>query len=487
MFLNFRGDLVGGLTAGIISLPLSLAFGIASGLGASAGIYCAIILTLFVSIAGGTKTQISGPTGPMTVIISSVVVAFGIENLSLILAVFVLAGFFQICFGILKFGQFVKFIPYPVISGFMNGIGVIIIILQIPVFFGNDGAGNVIGSLMKFKETFANIDYASTAVGIATLLMIFFTPKKYTKIIPPALIALVVLSLIVYIFDIDIKTIGEIPTGLPNFHIPQISFDKISMVVLYAAMLALLGSIDSLLTLVVTDSLTKTRQNPNKELIGQGLGNMFCGFFGGVVGASATMRTLVNIKAGGKTPISGIISSIFLLLVLLIIAPLVSFIPLAVLSGILIKVGIDILDYRFLKGLKNAPAHDLIVAALVFLLTVFVDLIIAVGVGVIASCILLMYRISLRTNVEIQSDENELNRIKDGIRIFSINGPFFFGSTSQIIDRTSDLIETKVLIIDCSNVSFIDLSGAYALEDMINTQLSYDVKVLLVLKKKRPK
>lgn len=485
---NIKGDISGGLTAGIVALPLSLAFGIASGLGAAAGLYGAIFLSFFASIFGGTKTQISGPTGPMSVVVATAVLVLD-QNIALIVAVFVLAGAFQVLFGILRLGKFVKFIPYPVISGFMSGVGIIIILLQIAPLLGQESHKNTVGAILSLAQDISNFNIPSFFIGIAALAMIYLTPKKISSFIPSPLLALILLSLIVYYFKIDVKLIGDIPTGLPHFIMPNFTdFSKVSIIVSYAAMLALLGSIDSLLTSLVADSVTKTKHNSNQELIGQGIGNMLAGFFGGIVGAGATMRTIINVKTGAKTRLSGVISSVFLMLVLLSFGSLVSNIPLAALSGILIKVGIDILDYRLLKRITKAPMHDLSVMFLVFFLTVFVDLIFAVGVGVVAASLLLVYRISKESDVEIVDEEtDDLNRVKNGIRIVTINGAFFFGSTAQIIERTSSSIKLNFLVIDCSKVPFIDLSAAYALEEMISSQQSLNTKVFLVLNPKQTK
>lgn len=483
--LNLKGDIAGGLTAGIVALPLALAFGLASGLGASAGLYGAIFLSFFAAIFGGTKTQISGPTGPMTVVVATVVLVLE-KDMSLVVGVFVLAGLFQILFGFLRVGKFVKFIPYPVISGFMNGVGLIIIILQIAPLFGNDGYASTIGAILGIVEVLKNINPQSAILGILSLAIIYLTPKKISTFIPSPLLALVLLTFFSTFFGLDVKTIGAIPNSLPHFIMPDLfDFSKISILVSYGAMLALLGSIDSLLTSLVADSLTKTKHNSNRELIGQGIGNIITGFFGGVVGAGATMRTVTNIKTGATTRISGVVSSLFLVLVLLILGEYVSKVPIAVLSGILIKVGFDIFDYRLLKNLRNAPAHDLLVMLLVFSLTVFVDLIFAVGIGIVASSLLLVYRISKEANVQLENEDEELDITKNGVRVISINGAFFFGSTSQIIERASNLIDLNILVIDVSNVPFIDLSAAYALEEMIQTQLQKEIVVYLVISQKQ--
>ena len=306
--MNIRGDIAGGLTAGVIALPLCLAFGIASGLGAAAGLYGAILLSFFAAIFGGTKTQISGPTGPMTVVTASVVVALG-GDMSLLIMVFVLAGFFQILLGVFKIGRFVRFIPYPVISGFMNGVGVIIILLQISPLLGGSNPNGTIEALMALPSI--DINSQSLMLGALALIVIYLTPKKISAIVPSPLLALILFSLLSYFLNLDVKTIGLIPPSLPTFIIPQISYAHITIILTYALVLAALGSIDSLLTSLVADSLTKTKHSSNRELIGQGIGNMMAGFFGGLVGAGATMRTVTNIKLGGNSRLSGVTSSVF--------------------------------------------------------------------------------------------------------------------------------------------------------------------------------
>lgn len=480
-----KGDLVGGLTASIIALPLALAFGIASGLGASAGLWGAIILGFFAALFGGTKTQISGPTGPMTVISASIVLLFK-DDFSSIMSIFALAGAFQIIFGVLKIGGFVKYIPYPVISGFMSGIGIIIIILQLNPMLGQTSVGNVLTAVLSMPSALINTNILSLVLSLATLAILYLSPKKLAAIIPTPLIALFVLSPIAYFLDLNVATIGDIPRSMPSFALPLPDLAKLPIIIGYAAMLALLGSIDSLLTSLVADSITKTKHKSNQELIAQGLGNTIVSFFGALVGAGATMRTVVNVKSGGHSRLSGVFHSIFLVLILLIFADFVSFVPLAVLSGILIKVGIDILDYRLLKSLKDAPKEDLFVMVVVFLLTVFVDLIFAVGLGVVLSSLLLVSRITKASGVNIDEQtkqESEENRIEKNVRIISVTGAFFFGSTAKVLDFTKDIVDVKTLIIDISSVPFVDLSAIFALEEMIDSNL--DKNVLLVLNSKQ--
>lgn len=478
------GNIYGGVVAAIIALPLAIAFGIASGLGPAAGLYGAIFLGFFASLFGGTKTQISGPTGPMTVVAVTVIAGLA-PNLALVFATFFLAGAFQIAFGLLKFGQFVKYIPYPVISGFMNGIGMIIILLQINVALGFDVQSSTLKALFSLPQALVHIDYTSLILTTLTLMIVFYTPSKISAKFPATLIALIVLSLVAYIFSLDVAYVSDIPNSLPEFMLPSFSVDHISFMVTSALTLALLGTIDTLLTSLVADSITKDKHNSNKELVGQGIGNMIASLFGGLPGAGATMRTVVNIKNGATGRSSGMIHSVILLLILLVLSPLATAIPMPVLAGILIKVGFDILDYRMLKQLRIAPRNDLSVMAVVLFLTVFVDLIVAVFVGIILASMLIIQRLTQQTKVEISNDdigEKYDDRVLAGgkIRIINIKGAFFFGSTSQIIDSVSEVFDVQNVVIDCSHISFMDLSAVYALSDSVAKLTSMQIGVAIV-------
>ena len=354
---NIKGDIFGGITAAVIALPLALAFGVASGAGAMAGLYGAIVLGFFASLFGGTPTQISGPTGPMTVVTASAVAMFA-GDMNAVMSVVFLTGILQIFFGLIKIGKYIKYIPYPVISGFMSGIGLIIIILQINPFFGLKGYGSVTQTLWDLQNTFTHINYDALIIASCTLCIMIFTPKTVSKIVPKALIALVLMTIVSVYFQFDIQTIGAIPTTLPDFVFPDFDFSQSKQIFILAITLALLGTIDTLLTSLVADSITKTKHNSNKELIGQGIGNAFVAMIGGIAGAGATMRTVVNVKSGGNTRLSGIIHSVFLLCIMLFLAPIAAEIPLAVLAGILVSVGIDILDYKFLRIVRHAPKND---------------------------------------------------------------------------------------------------------------------------------
>lgn len=479
---NIKGDIFGGITAAVIALPLALAFGVASGAGAVAGIYGAIILGFFASLFGGTPTQISGPTGPMTVVTASAIALFS-GNMNAVMCVVFLTGIFQIIFGILKIGKYVKYIPYPVISGFMSGIGLIIIILQINPFLGLKGHGSVLETLYHFPNTILNVNYEAVILSLATLLIMLLTPKRISKIVPTALVALVLMTFISITFEFHIETIGAIPTSLPEFIFPSFNLYQFKQILTLAVTLALLGTIDTLLTSLVADSITKTKHNSNKELIGQGIGNAFVSMFGGIAGAGATMRTVINVRSGGTTKLSGIIHAITLLCIVLFLAPIASEIPLAVLAGILMKVGIDILDYKFLKVIKYAPRNDLLVMVVVFFLTVFVDLIVAVGVGIVLASMLIIYRISVESKIKIKFHKDNLkNIINEDIRIINIDGAFFFGSSSLFEDKVSKILDTKKLIINCLEVPFIDISAIFTLEEMILKLQDLNIEVVLVLK-----
>jgi SulP family sulfate permease len=465
------GNIYGGLIAAIIALPLAIAFGIASGLGAQSGIYGAVFLGFFAALFGGTKTQISGPTGPMTVVAATVIASFS-DNLSLVLGVFFLAGIFQILFGLIKLGKLVKFIPYPVISGFMNGIGLIIILLQINVALGVSGESSVVATLWKLPQTFAHTDLTSLILTIGTLAVVFLTPSSITTKVPSPLIALVLFSLVAYVMKLDVVYVSNIPSGLPEFIMPSFDINMFSFMLTSALTLALLGTIDSLLTSIVADSISNDKHDSNKELIGQGIGNTIASLFGGLPGAGATMRTVINIKSGATGRLSGVIHAVILLMILLVFSPLASMIPMPVLAGILIKVGFDILDYRMIRQFKVAPKYDLLVMLVVLGLTLFVDLIIAVGSGVVLASFLIINRLIQESHVNISPfediDKKYADRItKDGVRIVNINGPFFFGSTSQIIEDVEKVYDVKNVIIDCSHTSFMDLSAVYALSDSI--------------------
>ena len=484
---NLRGDLFGGITAGIVALPLALAFGVQSGMGAIAGLYGAIALGMFAAAFGGTPSQISGPTGPMTVVsilvVKDVIDSTGsLENgYGTVITIFFIAGVMLVLFGLLKLGTYIKYIPYPVVSGFMSGIGVIIIVFQIFPLMGLASPKSIVEVFKQLPTGLQNINIEAVLVAGATIAVIYIFPK-FTKAVPSSLVALLAVTIIANWAELDVPLIGEIPNGIPELQISQFSLSGLSLTLIIelALTLALLGAIDSLLTSVIADNVTKTKHDSNKELIGQGIGNMVAGAIGGLPGAGATMRTLVNVNAGGKTRLSGIVHGGLLLFVLLGAGVYAAQIPLAVLAGILITVGIGIIDYKGFQHIPHVPRADAVVMILVLILTVFVDLIQAVAAGLILSSILFMKQMSDLggRRVKIASlqeykkelpweDENIPPAIVDKIYVKHLEGPLFFGFAPAFLEMAKTLPDIRVVIFRMKRVPHIDQTGLYALEEVI--------------------
>lgn len=563
-FKHFKGDLFGGITAGIVALPLALAFGVSSGLGPSAGLYGAIFVSFFAALFGGTNTQISGPTAPMTavsmVVIAGIVTTFEgdiSKALPAILTVFLLAGLMQVGLGLIGLGKYIKYIPYPVVSGFMTAIGVIILVTQILPSLGyypkedaefvnqfkpqaeeiildnilkeeagegvlvledfketvkraekitqtqilkesqtlaSKEASGVLGSLKVLPRALGNINWLELLLALGTILIIYGF-KRITKAVPSTLVALLVMSGIAFGFGLDYRPIEEIPSGLPipNLEIfTGFSLDSITPYIFAALTLALLGAIDSLLTSVVADNMTKTKHKPNKELIGQGIGNSIGAIFGGIPGAGATIRTVVNINAGGKTRLSGMLSGVLLLLILLALGPVASQIPAAVLAGILITVGIGVMDYKGLKAIPKMPRPEVTIMLIVMVLSSVWNLVYAVGIGLIIASLMFMKKIGDLTAKEsnITSFKKEKAwpdevdfpaNIKGEIFIKHIKGPLFFGSTSDFQELIKQIPDTaSTIIIRMERMQYIDQSGLYAMEDILIDLVREGKRILLV-------
>jgi SulP family sulfate permease len=483
-FQHLSGDLIGGITAAVIALPLALAFGVASGLGATAGLYGAIACGIFAALLGGTPGQVSGPTGPMTVVTAGVIMTHR-DRPDIIFAAIMLAGLLQILLGVFRSGKLIEYIPYPVISGFMSGIGVIIITLQIPPLFGLEGAGNVIEAIQLFPQIPAHLNPLATMIGLGTLATILLL-KKISPGLPSALIALALSTAAVVLLRPDIQLIGAIPAGLPMPHLPFIHFSELRLVAEAAIALALLGSLDSLLTSVVVDKITGNRHNSNKELLGQGVGNMVAGLIGGLPGAGATMRSVVNIHAGGRTNFSGVIHGVLLLAVLLGLGSLTANIPLACLAGILVHVGITIIDYRGLKGVRRSPISDTTVMLVVLGLTVFVDLIIAVIAGIALASVLFVKNLSdVEPSTHDYLPEDELpsglpTELSREIYTYTFKGPLYFGEARNFSAAMDKIEGIRYLILDFQHVPLIDQTGAFALEDTIERAQKHGIQVFLV-------
>ncbi len=570
-FSHIRGDFFGGITAGIVALPLALAFGVSSGLGPSAGLYGAIIISFFAALFGGTNTQISGPTAPMTavsmVIIAGIVAAFDGDvqkALPAILTIFLLAGLLQIGLGVIGLGKYIKYIPYPVVSGFMTAIGVIILITQILPAVGyypkedvayveqfkpmaeeiilenilkeeagegilvlenfketikrankitqadilkesqtlaSKDASGILGAIKVFPRALKNLDWLEIILALGTIFIIYGF-KRITKAVPSTLVALIVMSGIAIFANLDYRPIEEIPSGLPlpNWEIfTEFSLSSITPFIFTAITLSLLGAIDSLLTSVVADNMTKTRHNPNQELIGQGIGNSIAAVFGGIPGAGATIRTVVNINSGGKTKLSGMIAGILLLVILLGLGPLASKIPAAVLAGILITVGIGVMDYKGLKAIPYMPRPEVAIMLIVLILSSFWNLVYAVGIGLVIASLMFMKKIgdltAEKSSVNSLSDEKAWDdemefpvELKEEVFIKHIDGPLFFGSTSDFQQMAMQIPFTaSAIVIRMDKMSYMDQSGLYAMEDVLVDLVNKGKKVLLVGLQEQPK
>lgn len=580
LFSNIRGDAFGGITAGIVALPLALAFGVSSGLGPSAGLYGAIFISFFAALFGGTNTQISGPTAPMTAISMVVIASIIATNdgdvnkaLPVILTVFFLAGLMQIGLGTIGLGKYIRYIPYPVVSGFMTAIGVIILVTQVLPSIGyypkedvefvnqfkpqaeelilqnilKEEAGEGILVLEDFKETIERANKiteadilkesqtlaAKEASGVygaikvlpralrhinwlelilaASTIFIIYGFKRITTLIPSTLVSLIVMSGIAIGFGLDYRPIEEIPSGfpVPNLEIfTTFSLTSVSPYIFTALTLALLGAIDSLLTSVVADNMTKTKHKPNKELVGQGIGNSIAAVFGGIPGAGATIRTVVNIKSGGKTKLSGMIAGIMLLIILMGLGPVASKIPAAVLAGILITVGIGVMDYKGLRAIPNLPkdtklgpfkiSSEVVIMLVVLFLSAFWNLVYAVGIGLIIASLMFMKKIgdlvAERSDVKTLKEEAWEDEfgfpedLKNEVFIKHIKGPLFFGSTSDFQQLALQIPDSaSVVIIRLDRMAYMDQSGLYAMEDVLQDLKKKNIQIFFIGLLKQPR
>lgn len=581
LFANIRGDAFGGITAGIVALPLALAFGVSSGLGPSAGLYGAIFISFFAALFGGTNTQISGPTAPMTavsmVIIATIIAANdGDVNKALpaILAIFLLAGLMQIGLGAIGLGKYIRYIPYPVVSGFMTAIGVIILVTQILPSLGyypkedaeyvnqykpqaeevilenilkeeaDEGilvledfketisraeqiseadilkesqtlaakdASGVIGAIRVLPRALNNINWLEVLLALGTIVIIYGF-KRITTAVPSTLVSLLVMTAIAIGFGLDYRPIEEIPQGLPQFKMEIFTSFSLASITPYfftALTLALLGAIDSLLTSVVADNMTKTKHKPDKELVGQGIGNSIAALFGGIPGAGATIRTVVNINSGGKTRLSGMIAGVLLFIILLAIAPLASKIPAAVLAGILITVGIGVMDYKGLRAIPVLPkdfkigpfkiSMEVVIMLVVLILSTFWNLVYAVGIGLVIASLMFMKKIgdltAERSDVKslkaekAWADEGDFpENLKEEVFIKHIKGPLFFGSTSDFQALAQQIPDTaEIVIMRLDRMQYMDQSGLYAMEDMLQDLRKKNVEALFVGMLAQPK
>ena len=491
---KLRGDIFGGLTCSVVGLPVSLAFGVASGLGPTAGMYGAIAVGFFAAVFGGTRSQISGPTGPMSIAMAVIVTSHA-STLTEAFTIVMLAGFLQAALGFARIGRFVAYTPYSVISGFMTGIGVIIMIVQIAPFLGSPVAvGGVIGAVNALVETFTSVNFHALAVAAVTLVVGILWPRPFRRFLPAPLAAMVVGCALGILWLNDLPIIGDVPTGLPDLQVPVFSVGFILGALEPALVLALLGSIDSLLTSLIADSLTRTRHNPNRELIGQGIGNMLAGLIGGLPGAGATLGTVVNIRSGGNTQLSGAIRAAVLLALVLGLGRYVEAIPHAVLAGILVKVGWDIMDWRFVTRLHQMPREHLVVMLMTFVLTVFLDLVTAIAIGLIAAGMAsarLLERQELDSVVSVplldqtflspELDIDKEDEFSARVGLVALRGRFSVASSSNLVSSIGqDIQEHEVVIFDFTETAYMDDSAAMVIEQMIDVALDEDTEPIVM-------
>jgi SulP family sulfate permease len=504
-FNNIRGDIYGGLTAGVVALPLAMAMGVASGVGPIAGIYGAIFVGLFAALFGGTPAQVSGPTGPMTVVMAAIFVQYTsmfpddpAQGAALAFTVVMLGGVFQIAFGLLKLGKYIELVPHPVVSGFMSGIGVILILLQIGPLLGHATPSKPLVGAQQIPTYFSQIDTPSLILGVIALVIVYGIPKflpKINRLIPSPLLALIIgtLTYVLFMSAGSTPIIGDIPTGFPDFMMPTIEPSLMLQMAASGLTLAGLGAIDSLLTSLVADNVTRTQHKSDRELIGQGIGNTIAGMFGGLPGAGATMRTVVNVKAGGRTPISGALHALILLAIVLGAGALAQDIPKAVLAGVLIKVGTDIVDWDYLKRLRHAPKAGIVIMVVVLVVTVAIDLLLAVGIGMVMASFLFMHRVT-ETQIEnmrlvskpgeevpLTDREAEIMEKADGqIMLFHLSGAMSFSSAKAMVRRHAGIAGYSIMLLDLTEVPSIDFTTTKALEDIIMDTISAGRHILLV-------
>ena len=492
-FNTLRGDFFGGLTSAVVALPVALAFGVASGLGAAAGMYGVIATGFFASVFGGTRSQISGPTAPMTVAMA-VIVTTHASSLGEAFAIVVLAGLLQVALGALRIGRFVVYTPHVVVSGFMSGIGIIIMLIQsLPLIGAPSPSGGAPGAIQALAEAARSIDSEALALGLVTLAIIVLWPRRLSRFVPPVLVALVAGTLMSVMWLTEVPTIGEIPRGLPGIQVTMPSPGFLVGALQPALILALLGSVDSLLTSLVADSLTGQRHKPNRELVGQGIGNIVAGVFGAVPGAGATMGTVTNIRAGGSTPVSGALRAILVLGLLLGLGQYVEPIPHAVLAGILMKVGWDIIDWRLLRRIHRIRRAHLVVMLLTLGITVFVDLVTAVAIGLILAGMAHAQEMEVLELDSVMSvpllDATFFEKHPEMLvaadeydarcGLVALNGSFTVASAHRLVGVIgSDIAEHEVVIFDFTGATFVDDSAAMLVAQLVDAAHRSDTDVI---------
>jgi SulP family sulfate permease len=485
---KLRGDILGGITTGVVALPLALAFGEASGLGPIAGVWGAIILGFLAAAIGGTPTLISGPTGPILIVIAGLVAARP-DQPAVVASVVILAGILQTVFGFLRLGKYINLVPYSVVAGFMSGIGLIVIVLQLIPLIGQEAPrGGTLATLTALPSAVEQINAYALGLGVLTFAVATFWPKSLSKFFPAALAALLVGTVASLLVSGALPRLDEIPTGFPDLVLPSLDMSDAIFIVQSALVLAALGSIDTLVTSLIADRMTQTRHQSNKELVGQGIGNAVCGLFGAMPGSGTTTPTVVNIRSGGATRLSGMVHALFLLAVVFLLAPLAAQIPLAVLAGLLVRIGLNIIDLDYLRNALRGPRWDLSVMVLVVGLTVFVDLITAVGVGVVLSALGFVKRLADAQIANFESgklaalDAEEQAILKDAngrILLFDFAGPLSFGAAADLVHivRRRSKREVRAIVLDFSRKFFADRSAVQAIQTIVSESAAQGIEV----------
>lgn len=498
---NLRGDIYGGLTAAVVALPLALAMGVSSGAGPIAGVYGAICVGFFAALFGGTPAQISGPTGPMTVVMAAIFTQYTAlypddpaQGAAIAFTVVMMGGLLQIVFGLARFGKFIELVPVPVVSGFMSGIGVIIILLQLPPLLGYPAQPGPLASAAVVPAAWQALNPSALMLGAAALAVVYLMPRSWRRVIPSPLLAMLVGTglAIALVAPGSVPVLGDVPSGLPELRLPTVTPALLIDMLVSALTLAALGSIDSLLTSLVADNVTRTHHRSDRELIGQGVGNFAAGLLGGLPGAGATMRTMVNVNAGGRTPLSGMLHALVLLAFVLGAGWVVSDVPHAVLAAILIKVGTDIIDWDFLRRLRGTPATGVFNMLVVLLLTVFVDLIKAVAVGMAIAGLIFMKRMSdlqlasinvyrpADQGVPLSEEERAILNGSDGdILMIHFGSPMSFGAARGMARRLERAGDSRVLVLDLSDMAEIDFSATRSLCDVVRHASELGRRVIL--------
>lgn len=489
-FNNLKGDFTGGLTAAMVALPLALAFGVLSGAGPMAGVYAAVFVGLFAAISGSTAAQISGPTGPMTVLMTAIFLQYTaadpVHGMAIAFTVVMLGGLLQMLFGLLKIGHYLCLIPHPVISGLMSGLGLTIILLQLGPLLGHASAGSAWQSLLLLPSAFAHPATEAALIGVSALVLVYIQPKSIGKYIPSPLTAVVMgtISYLLLFPESMVQTLGETPLLLPSLHWPVFTMELSIDIFQSALALAILGSIDTLITSLVADNINRGHHRPDRELVGQGIGNIISGLFGGLAGAGASMRTVINVRHGGQTALSGIFHSLIIIALVVVLSPYFSQIPQAALAAIMIKVASDLIDWDYIKRLHNAPKPAIFIMFSVLILTVFSDLLVAIGTGITLASLVFMKRMSelqlektstitdpethSQEELPLSAEESGLMKQTAGrLLLFHVSGPMSFGAAKSMVKRVSSVDNYEALVLDLSDVPMMDFSSSIAIEDII--------------------